>query len=153
MSKKAPISRGGHRHLQIGRMLDIDLISEPPTPPPPRCLYPKCGNLCRQGAGSDSQLAGVSGCHIFVPASHVPPPKGIGQRSKVVILPTTANQRYRINSSMKNNPFCINLIIIILQMFIIKTKTLCCLYLTAHFAFLLKVIAIKFLYHLLQALP
>jgi hypothetical protein len=24
--------RGGHRHLQIGRMLDIDLISEPPLP-------------------------------------------------------------------------------------------------------------------------
>jgi hypothetical protein len=23
-------SRGGHRHLQIGRMHDIDLISEPP---------------------------------------------------------------------------------------------------------------------------
>jgi hypothetical protein len=29
-------ARGGHRHLQIGRMLDIDLISEPPTPPPPQ---------------------------------------------------------------------------------------------------------------------
>jgi hypothetical protein len=28
-------TRGGHRHLQIGRMLDIDLISEPPTPSPP----------------------------------------------------------------------------------------------------------------------
>jgi hypothetical protein len=42
-------SRGGHRHLQIGRMRDIDLISEPPpTPPPPRCMYPKCGNLCGQ---------------------------------------------------------------------------------------------------------
>ncbi len=25
-------SRGGHRHLQIGLMLDIDLISEPPPP-------------------------------------------------------------------------------------------------------------------------
>jgi hypothetical protein len=45
---RAGIGRGGHRHLQIGRMLDIDLISEPPppTPPPPRCMYPKCGNLC-----------------------------------------------------------------------------------------------------------
>jgi hypothetical protein len=31
--------RGGHRHLQKGRMLDIDLISEPPTPPPPDVLY------------------------------------------------------------------------------------------------------------------
>ncbi len=39
-------SRGGHRHLQIGRMLDIDLISDPPRPPPrPRCMYSKCGNL------------------------------------------------------------------------------------------------------------
>ncbi len=27
--------RGGHRHLQIGRMLDIDLISEPPPRPLP----------------------------------------------------------------------------------------------------------------------
>jgi hypothetical protein len=34
---------GGHRHLQIGRMLDIDLISEPPPPPTPICMYPKCG--------------------------------------------------------------------------------------------------------------
>jgi hypothetical protein len=28
--------RGGHRHLQIGRMLDIDLISEPPHAPSPQ---------------------------------------------------------------------------------------------------------------------
>ncbi len=28
--------RGGHRHLQIGRMLDIDLISE--APPPDVCI-------------------------------------------------------------------------------------------------------------------
>jgi hypothetical protein len=26
-------TRGGHRHLQIGRMHDIDLISEPPHAP------------------------------------------------------------------------------------------------------------------------
>ncbi len=26
-------NRGGHRHLQIGRMLDNDLISEPPHTP------------------------------------------------------------------------------------------------------------------------
>jgi hypothetical protein len=31
--------RGGHRHLQIGRMLDIDLISEPPAPPPQMYVY------------------------------------------------------------------------------------------------------------------
>ncbi len=42
-------TRGGQRHLQLGRMLDIDLISEPPPkPPPPRSRYPKCGNLCGQ---------------------------------------------------------------------------------------------------------
>jgi hypothetical protein len=29
-------TRGGHRHLQIGRMLDIDLISEPPHTPTPQ---------------------------------------------------------------------------------------------------------------------
>jgi hypothetical protein len=29
-------SRGGHRHLQIGRMLDIDLISGPPHAPSPK---------------------------------------------------------------------------------------------------------------------
>jgi hypothetical protein len=46
--------RGGHRHLQIGRMLDIDLISELPPPAHPRCMYPKCGNLWPEGAGSDS---------------------------------------------------------------------------------------------------
>jgi hypothetical protein len=41
-------ARGGHRHLHIGRMHDIDLISEPPTPPPPRYMFPKCENLCGQ---------------------------------------------------------------------------------------------------------
>jgi hypothetical protein len=57
--------RGGHRHLQIGRMLDIDLILESP----PRCMYTKCGNLCGQKG------------------------QGIGQRSKVVILPTSVVRR------------------------------------------------------------
>jgi hypothetical protein len=27
------LNSDGHRHLQIGRMLDIDLLSEPPPPP------------------------------------------------------------------------------------------------------------------------
>jgi hypothetical protein len=36
--------RGGHRHLQIGRMHDIDLISEPP----PRPLPP---DICIQSVG------------------------------------------------------------------------------------------------------
>jgi hypothetical protein len=51
---KSAVTRGGHRHLQIGRMLDIDLISEPPHAPSPRCMYPKCENLVARGAGSDS---------------------------------------------------------------------------------------------------
>ncbi len=29
-------TRGGHQHLQIGRMLDIDLISESPHAPSPQ---------------------------------------------------------------------------------------------------------------------
>jgi hypothetical protein len=86
-------SRGGHRHLQIGRMLDIDLTSEPPhAPSPPDVCIQSVGIRVARRAGSDSYLAGVSGCHIFVPAPHAPPPKGIGQRSKVVILPTSAVQ-------------------------------------------------------------
>ncbi len=34
-------SRGGHRHLQIGRMLNIDLISEPPQVPSPQMYVSK----------------------------------------------------------------------------------------------------------------
>ncbi len=83
------LSRGGHRHLQIGRMLDIDLISEPPppTPPPPRCMYPKCGNLCGQRGRKrfiDSWVLRMS--HIC-PCTPCPSPL-----SKVVILSTTANE-------------------------------------------------------------
>ncbi len=83
------IYRGGHRHLQIGGMLDIDLISEPPTPTPPRCMYPKCGNLCGQ-RGRKRFIAcwSLRMSHI---CPCIPSPPRIGQRSKVVILPTTAN--------------------------------------------------------------
>ncbi len=35
------ISRDGHRHLQIGRMFDIDLISEPPHAPSPQIYASK----------------------------------------------------------------------------------------------------------------
>jgi hypothetical protein len=35
------IARGGHRHLQIGRMLDIDLIKEPPHALSPQMYVPK----------------------------------------------------------------------------------------------------------------
>jgi hypothetical protein len=34
-------SRGGHQHLQIGRMLHIDLISETPQAPSPQMYVPK----------------------------------------------------------------------------------------------------------------
>ncbi len=83
--------RGGHRHLQIGRMLDIDLISEPPTPPRPRCMSPKCGNLCGQ-RGRKRFIAswGLRISHICPNTPCPSPQKGRGQRSKVVILPTTA---------------------------------------------------------------
>ncbi len=57
----------------------------------PQMYVSSVGICVARGAGSDSKLAGVSGCHTFVPAPHAPPPKGIGQRSKVVILPTTAH--------------------------------------------------------------
>jgi hypothetical protein len=71
-------------------MLDIDLISEPPPRPlPPDVCTQSVGICVARGAGSYLWLAGVSGCHIYVPVPHAPPPKGIGQRSKIVILPTT----------------------------------------------------------------
>ncbi len=54
------VCRGGHRHLQIGRMLDIDLISEPPPRPlPPDVCIQSVGISVARGAGSDSQLARV----------------------------------------------------------------------------------------------
>ena len=65
-------------------------IRAPPRLLPPDVCIQSVGICVARVAGSDSELAGVSGCHIFVPAPHAPPPKGIGQRSKVVILPTTA---------------------------------------------------------------
>jgi hypothetical protein len=37
----AAIFRVGHRHLQIGRMVDIDLISEHPHAPSPQMYVPK----------------------------------------------------------------------------------------------------------------
>ena len=64
-------------------------IRAPPRPLPYDECIQSVGICVARGAGSDSQLAGVSGCHIFVPAPLAPPPKGIGQKSKVVILPTT----------------------------------------------------------------
>jgi hypothetical protein len=52
-----PASSGGHRHLQIGRLLDIDLISEPSPPPPtPICMYPKCG-ICVAKRGRKQFIA------------------------------------------------------------------------------------------------
>ncbi len=50
------------------------------APPPPRPLPPDVctqivGICVARWAGSDSQLAWVSGCHIIVPAPHAPPPR------------------------------------------------------------------------------
>jgi hypothetical protein len=75
------LTRDRHRHLQIGRMLDINLISEPPTPPPPICMYPKCGNLCGQ-RGRKRFIAcwGLRMSHIC-PCTPCPSPQGY--RSKV----------------------------------------------------------------------
>ncbi len=39
---------GGHQNLQIGRMLDIDLISEPPPAPHPHMYVSKVWDLCGQ---------------------------------------------------------------------------------------------------------
>jgi hypothetical protein len=77
------------------RMLDIDLISEPPaTPPPPDVCIQSVGICVARGAGSSSWLPGVSGCHIFVPAPHAPSLEGRGQRLKVVSLPTSARMLF-----------------------------------------------------------
>ncbi len=72
----AAIFRDGHRHLQIGRMLDIDLISEPPPPPPPppRCMCPKRGNLCGQrGRKRFISIWGLRMSHICRKSSFCPP--------------------------------------------------------------------------------
>ncbi len=81
-------------------MLDIDLISEPSHAPPPQMyVYKVWESVWPEGQEAiHSYVAGVSGCHIFVPAPHAPPPKGIGQRSKVVILPTTGLDQYMMNN-------------------------------------------------------
>ncbi len=71
-------ARGGHRHLQIGRMLDIALISEPP---PLRCMYSKCGNLCGQKGQEaiHSLLGSQDVTYLSLHPMHLPP----GYRSKV----------------------------------------------------------------------
>ncbi len=67
-----PHPRGGHRHLQIGRMLDNDLILEPPTPPPP--------NVCIQSVGICVASWGLRMSRIC-PCTPCPSPQGY--RSKV----------------------------------------------------------------------
>ncbi len=43
-------SKGGHQHLQIGRMLDIDQISEPPHAPSPQMyVYKVWESVCPEG--------------------------------------------------------------------------------------------------------
>ncbi len=62
--------RGGHRHLQIGRTLDIDLISEHPLPDV--CL--QSVGICVARRGRKRFIASL--------APHAPPPPP-GHRSKV----------------------------------------------------------------------
>ncbi len=52
-------------------------------------MYTKCGNLCGQRGRKRFIASWDLRMSHFVPAPHAPPPKGIDQRSKVVILPTT----------------------------------------------------------------
>jgi hypothetical protein len=77
-------------------------IRAPPRPLPPDLCIQSVGICVARGAGSNLQLAEVLGCHIFVPAPHAPPPKGRGQRSKVVILPTTGS-----NTALVYEPKCV----------------------------------------------
>ncbi len=46
--------RGGHRHLQIGLMLDINLISVPPAPSPQMYVSKVLESVWPEGQGSDS---------------------------------------------------------------------------------------------------
>ncbi len=80
------------RKPEVG--IDIDLISEPR--PPPRCMYSKCGNLCGQRDRKRFIASWDLRMSHFVPAPHAPPPQGIGQRLKAVILPTTAVSQIKI---------------------------------------------------------
>ncbi len=70
------VSRGGHRHLQIGRMLDIDLISE-------EFVWPEGLEAIH------SQLGSQDVTYLSLHPMPLPPPQGRSQRSKVVILPTS----------------------------------------------------------------
>jgi hypothetical protein len=68
--------------LQIGRMLDIDLISEPPSHPLPPDVCIQSVRICvARGAGSDSIASwGLRMSHIC-PCTPCPSPQGY--RSKV----------------------------------------------------------------------
>jgi hypothetical protein len=81
-------------------------IRASPRPLPPDICIQSVEICVARGAGSDSLLAWVLGCHIFDPAPHAPTPKGIGQRSKVVILPTTVKKAL----GMDLNAPCLHLI-------------------------------------------
>ncbi len=76
--------RGGHRHLQIGRMLDIDLISEPPPPPRPLpsdvCIQSVGIGVARGGRKRFLASWGLRMSHI---CQCTPCPSPQGSRSKV----------------------------------------------------------------------
>ncbi len=65
-------------------------IRAPHAPSPQMYMYPKCGNLCGQRVRKRFIASwGLRMSHIC-PCTTCPSPQGYRQRSKVVILPTTA---------------------------------------------------------------
>jgi hypothetical protein len=82
-----PVSRGGHRHLQIGRMLDIHLISGPPPRPPPPDVCIQSVGICVARRGRKRFIAswGPHAPCTLHPAPHAPPPPQYRYRSKVEV--------------------------------------------------------------------
>ncbi len=77
-------SHRGRQHLQPSVRLSWPRLRVQTPASTPR--FRRCGTA---GCIMCMVPPGVSGCHTFVPAPHAPPPRSKGQRSKVVILPTT----------------------------------------------------------------
>ncbi len=88
-----PSSRGGHRHLKIGWMLNIDLISSNIRDPPPPDVCIQSVGICVTRRGRKRFIASWGKDVTYLSLYPMPPPpQGIGQRSKVAILPTSAQQ-------------------------------------------------------------
>ncbi len=95
----------GIGHLQIGRMLDIDLISEPPHAPSPQMYVSKCGNLCGQ-KGRKRFIAswGLRMSHIC-PCTPCPSPQGY--RSKVESRHFAQHSRNGLTIQRNFQVFCL----------------------------------------------